>query len=58
MRYEYIRVEFDIGDLTKINIYSMNGWRVVAIVPGDIITGQRLNHYALLERPIPGGYNP
>lgn len=56
MRYEYIRCEFDIGNLENINSYSMNGWRVVAICAGGIRTGERVNQYALLERPVPAAY--
>lgn len=47
MRYEYIRAKADMGDLSELNNYSMNGWRVIAVIDG----------FYLLERPIPGGYN-
>lgn len=60
MRYEYIRIEFDIGDLSELNNYSMNGWRVVTIYRNPhYAKGSTIKNmdYALLERPIPGGYN-
>jgi hypothetical protein len=51
MRYEYIRVPFDLGDLSKLNNYSMIGWRVIQVIKDPLN-----QEYALLERPIPGGY--
>jgi len=34
-RYEYIRLRLDFGDLSELNRYSGDGWRVVATVPMD-----------------------
>ena len=58
MRYEYITIPFDIGDLSDLNRYSMNGWRVVCVVSDPTNKpGEFPRHFALLERPLPGGYN-
>ena len=47
MRYEYIRLLIDMGDLSELNrLSSIGGWRVVSIVRD---TGQ---NFALLERPL------
>lgn len=51
-RYEYIRLPFDIGDLSELNRFGGDGWRVCSVFQqaggeaGDI-------HIALLERKIP-----
>lgn len=58
MRYEYIRIGVDIGDLTQLNDYGMNGWRVVGIFLSSMGPTAYPTHYALLERSIPGGYAP
>lgn len=54
--YEYIRLEFDVGDLEKLNGLSSTGWRVVAVID-ERITGRMnyLAHFALLERELPAG---
>lgn len=49
MKYEYIQLGFDFGDLEKMNRLSGDGWRVVQVVPG------RFGEYpyiALMEREI------
>ncbi len=51
MRYEYIRIAFDWGDLQPMNQLSMTGWRVVHV--GE--SGEPyLPLMALLERELPG----
>ena len=58
MRYEYIRIPFDVGTLDDLNRCSSNGWRVVCIIPDPTNkVGETFRNYALLERPLPGGYN-
>ncbi len=46
-RYEYIRIELDMGNLKELNSLSGSGWRVAAVVH------QFKADYALLERPLP-----
>lgn len=57
IRYEYIRLEVDMGDLKELNGLSSSGWRAVAIV-NEVQTKahgyKHVVHYALLERPLPG----
>jgi hypothetical protein len=48
--YEYIRLGIDMGDLSALNRYSADGWRVVSIVATDRSNREQ---YALLERPLP-----
>lgn len=50
MKYEYIRLSFDFGDLAELNGLGSAGWRVVA-VEKDAMGAHR--HFALLERPLP-----
>ena len=49
--YEYIRIKLDMGDLSELNRFSNDGWRVAAIAY-DIVEGC-IRDYALLERPLP-----
>jgi hypothetical protein len=58
-RYEYIRLEFDLGDLKKLNGLSSVGFRVVAVID-ERITGRinYLAHFALLERELPDAALP
>lgn len=60
-RYEYIRIEIDMGDLSELNVLSGTGWKVVAVIDeevngptyGDIeAEGIHTIHFALLERPL------
>lgn len=57
IRYEYIRLEVDMGNLTELNGLASSGWHVVAIVD-EVQTKahgyKHVVHYALLERPLPG----
>lgn len=46
IKYEYIRLELDMGDLGPLNRYSGDGWRVVAVTGSGYYS-------ALLERPLP-----
>jgi hypothetical protein len=60
MKYEYIRVQFDLGDLTEINKLASVGFRVVVVVPNHyFVNGDDLQfdtpQYALMERPLPEG---
>jgi hypothetical protein len=60
-RYEYIRIQFDFGDLSELNRYSGDGWRLIQAGPvaGHIEIAQPSNrflYWALLERPISGQY--
>jgi hypothetical protein len=52
-RYEYIRIELDFGDLSELNRYSADGWRVVLlrdyVEQVDARVQKRLT-YVLLER--------
>lgn len=48
LRYEYIRLRLDMGDLRELNSLSGYGWHVVAVV------NQFGADYALLERAIIG----
>ena len=48
MRYEYIRLLFDFGDLSELNHLSSVGWRIVSVVRYD-----QHAYWALLERPLP-----
>jgi len=51
MKYEYIRIRFDFGDLSELNQYSQDGWRVVAVVQaGKFEYPHELPYWALLER--------
>jgi hypothetical protein len=56
-RYEYIRIEIDMGDLTKLNSLSSVGWRVVGVVQEKRVTQYMGTptwaNFALLERPLP-----
>lgn len=47
MRYEYIRLFFDFGDLEEMNRLAGTGWRVVSVQPDE------QTFIALLERTIP-----
>jgi hypothetical protein len=58
MKYEYIRIGLDMGDLDELNRLSSVGFRVVAVVPNHyFVDGDDLQfetpQYALLERPLP-----
>jgi len=59
VKYEYIRLELNMGDLTALNGLSSVGFRVVAVlsepryVAVDDFAGMVPINYALLERPIP-----
>ena len=57
--YEYIRLEFDLGDLKELNSLSSVGFRVVAVID-EHITGRMnyLAHFALLERELPASEVP
>jgi hypothetical protein len=44
--YEYIRLEFDFGDLAELNRLGSAGWKVVAVVPSQ----HDFKYWALLER--------
>lgn len=50
MKYEYIWVKFDLGDLEGLNRYSLDGWRVV-YVEKNAVTREG-THRGLLERTI------
>jgi hypothetical protein len=59
MKYEYIRIGLDMGDLNDLNSLASVGFRVVAIVPNHFyVDGDEPQfetpQYALLERPLPG----
>lgn len=47
MKHEYLRLEFDFGDLTEVNFYGEAGWRVVSVQP---VAGNNFTFWALLER--------
>lgn len=49
MKYEYIRLKFDFGDLEEMNRLSTSGWRVISVTPDQ--DRARVN-WALLERPL------
>lgn len=60
-KYEYIRLEFDPGDLEQLNRYSQDGWKVSCVFLGnnmaynpniDLIHEIPV-YWALLERPTP-----
>ena len=54
MKYEYIRLYFDFGDLHELNQLSSSGWRVVSVQPGAVDTDALgVSQIALLERPLP-----
>ncbi len=61
MKYEYIRLAVDVGDLSELNSLSSVGFRVVAVidekdsayVDSDGCIYRGLVHYALLERELP-----
>ncbi len=46
--YEYIRLPFDMGDLTALNSLSGVGWRVASVQPKS-----EHEYWALLERQLP-----
>lgn len=51
--YEYVRIEVDFGDLSELNRFSADGWRVVWIVEAIRNVDARIRvpvHIALLER--------
>lgn len=52
MRYEYIRLGFDWGDLSELNNLSIAGWRVVAVerMEPETVDISQGTHWALLER--------
>lgn len=60
-RYEYIRLYFDPGDLSKLNALSGDGWKVVSVMDrtGWWVHpwGQPVDEFerlmALLERELP-----
>jgi hypothetical protein len=52
MRYEYIRILVDFGDLEQLNNLGSVGWHVVATAPHD---SDRFQTWVLLERPLPAG---
>jgi hypothetical protein len=47
-RYEYIALEFGFGDLSALNRYSNDGWKVVSVQPQF----KCLAFYAMLEREV------
>lgn len=68
LKYEYIRLAIDVGDLSELNSLSSVGFRVVAVIdetetvydptfdktkPGIIPCAECVVHYALLERELP-----
>jgi len=50
MRYEYIGLDFDFGDLSELNRLSSVGWKVCAVLKEPLSTH---SFTALLERPLP-----
>jgi hypothetical protein len=60
MKYEYIRIQLDMGDLDELNRLSSVGFRVAAVVPNIFYVASDYPQfdtpqYALLERPLPEG---
>lgn len=57
MRYEYVRLQFDFGNLSQMNSLSGDRWKVIAVLPISAETSysnkQMGGWYALLERPLP-----
>jgi hypothetical protein len=59
MKYEYIRTEISMDDLSKLNALASVGFRVVAVVNEpryvalEDFAGMVPVNYALLERPLP-----
>ena len=58
VKYEYIRIGLDMGDLDELNQLSSVGFRVVSVVPNHFyVDGDESQfetpQYALLERPLP-----
>lgn len=51
VKYEYIWVQFDLGDLDTLNRYSNDGWRVVYVERTTVTRNG--THRGLLERVIP-----
>jgi hypothetical protein len=49
MRYEYIRIELDFGDLSELNKLSSHGWRAVSVVENQ---ENNYKYWCLLERPL------
>jgi hypothetical protein len=49
MRYEYIWLCFNYGDLTAMNRYANDGWKVVYVSPSEDIE----TFVALMERQLP-----
>lgn len=51
MKYEYIALQFDLGDVAQLNRLASDGWRVVGMLPNGAAT--LLTCWALLERVLP-----
>ncbi len=52
MKFEYIRLYFDFGDLSGLNSLGSNGWRVVTVTLDGGDRRQGRQYVALLERSI------
>jgi hypothetical protein len=50
-RYEVIRINFDDGDLSQINLYAADGWMVCGCWTEKILGD--FYHYAMLQRKLP-----
>jgi hypothetical protein len=35
VKYAYIRIELDFGDLENLNLIGAAGWRVVSVIPAQ-----------------------
>jgi hypothetical protein len=47
-KYEYIHLYVEWTDLTELNRYASDGWRVAAVIPHRVMPGM----FALLERQV------
>jgi hypothetical protein len=58
VKYEYIRIQLDMGDLDELNRLASVGFRVVSVFPNHFYVDEdepqfETPQYALLERPLP-----